>query len=123
MLETFTLKQHLDSTRQELSQSLYQHDAACRVIARLMRERDEARVALAGLHASGYAVSNGSHSGKSLEQKQEGGHNSEQMDTDHSGEEVGLGKAVIAKIDETCKLLSAGEVGTIANWNYSWLES
>jgi pre-mRNA-processing factor 19 len=43
MLEVFTLKQHLDSTRRELSQAMYQHDAACRVIARLMKERDEAR--------------------------------------------------------------------------------
>ncbi|CAM9567002.1 unnamed protein product [Chrysoparadoxa australica] len=48
MLESYTLKQHLEATRQELSQALYQHDSACRVIARLVRERDEARGQLQG---------------------------------------------------------------------------
>lgn len=52
MLESHALRSALESTRQELSQALYQHDGACRVIARLIRERDSARVALSGAQAA-----------------------------------------------------------------------
>ena len=58
-LETYKLRQHLTQTRQELSTALYQHDAAIRVIARLTRERDEARDVLSRITVNGGAVSNG----------------------------------------------------------------
>jgi pre-mRNA-processing factor 19 len=43
MLETFALKQQYLRIRQELSEALYQKDAASRVIARLMKDRDAAK--------------------------------------------------------------------------------
>lgn len=54
-LETYELKQQLDRTRQELSTALYQYDAALRVIARIQKERDEARDALSKVTVSGGA--------------------------------------------------------------------
>ncbi|KAF4671357.1 Pre-mRNA-processing factor 19 [Perkinsus chesapeaki] len=40
MLETYKLRESLSTTREQLSQTLYQHEAACRVICRLAKERD-----------------------------------------------------------------------------------
>jgi len=43
MLKSQTLKKNLNTTRKELSQILYQQEAACRVIGKLIKERDQAK--------------------------------------------------------------------------------
>jgi pre-mRNA-processing factor 19 len=58
-LEAYTLKQQLAETRQELSTALYYNDSAQRVIARLQKERDEARDALSRVQVT--ATANGVH--------------------------------------------------------------
>ncbi|KAI2615239.1 Prp19-domain-containing protein [Hypoxylon sp. NC1633] len=58
-LETFNLREQLARTREELATALYQHDAAVRVVARLTKERDEARDALSKVTVSAGSASNG----------------------------------------------------------------
>lgn len=58
-LESYNIRQQLAQTRQELSTALYQQDAATRVIARLTRERDEARDALSKVTISAGGANNG----------------------------------------------------------------
>jgi pre-mRNA-processing factor 19 len=55
-LETYNLREQLARTREELATALYQHDAAVRVIARLSKERDEARDSLSKITVSGGAA-------------------------------------------------------------------
>lgn len=81
-LETYTLQQTLAQTRQELSSALYQHDAAVRVIARLTKERDEARDALSNVTVGATRTAGGSD---------------EAMQVDSTG----LPEAVVARVEET----------------------
>lgn len=51
MLETYELRTSLRGARKELAASLYQHDGACRVIARLTQEKETAMKALEDLRS------------------------------------------------------------------------
>ncbi|BFZ59492.1 hypothetical protein YB2330_000503 [Saitoella coloradoensis] len=90
-LETYTLREQLATTRQELSTALYQNDAATRVVARLMKERDEAREALAKINIPGRPASSAN-----------GG---DAMDVDEKPAAVPA--SVVQKIEETHGDLSA----------------
>jgi pre-mRNA-processing factor 19 len=57
VLETHSLRQALAEAHQELAAALYKYDAATRVIARVIKERDEARAGLANRDATMAAAS------------------------------------------------------------------
>lgn len=59
VLETYNTREQLSRTREELATALYQHDAAVRVIARLTKERDEARDALSKVTIAPSAAAGG----------------------------------------------------------------
>jgi pre-mRNA-processing factor 19 len=105
MLETYTLKQHLDTTRQELSQALYQHDAACRVIAKLMKERDEARAMLNALQTQGINM-NPVDDSPAAPENGEQAHDMEVVAASRS-----LSDDVLSRIMDKCSELSKGRKG------------
>jgi pre-mRNA-processing factor 19 len=55
-LENFELRQQTHQARVELSHALYEIDSTKRVLARLVRERDEARQQLANVQVTGLPV-------------------------------------------------------------------
>ena len=95
MLETHQVKTHLDQVRQELVKTLYQHDAACRVIARVVAERDEARFMLQQVQAQAQQAAAAAPAAAA-----------ESMDVDESG--GGVPKAVEAAMQAKFEELQQG---------------
>ncbi|KAJ3325886.1 hypothetical protein HDV06_002271 [Boothiomyces sp. JEL0866] len=91
MLETFELKKQFHELQNQLSNALYENDAAKRVIARIIKERDEARARLQDFKAS--------YGEKKAELPQE----TEEMNL----EVETLPADVVGKIDEKSEELSA----------------
>ncbi|KXS14070.1 Prp19-domain-containing protein [Gonapodya prolifera JEL478] len=97
MVETHSLKTQHAQLRKELSAALYENDAARRVIARLVKERDDARKALATVKATFQAA------GVSAQPADAGaGAGSDAMDVDDGG----LSQDIIDKMTETSTGLS-----------------
>ncbi|XP_022665300.1 pre-mRNA-processing factor 19-like [Varroa jacobsoni] len=107
MLNSFSLRQQLHTARQELSHALYQHDAACRVIARLTKEVTAAREALATLKPQ--AAAQPQH----IQEAQENSKISETSIAVPSAagagkdEVVGMGPEVIQKLQDRATVLTA----------------
>ncbi|KAF5337234.1 hypothetical protein D9611_003093 [Ephemerocybe angulata] len=90
VLSTHALEQKYNATRQELSYSLYAQDAANRVVARLLRERDAAREALSNVQSSMGIAPTQAAAAEDVEMA-----------------ETGLPVEIISQIEETHKTLSA----------------
>uniref|UniRef100_A0A672TDP1 Pre-mRNA-processing factor 19 n=1 Tax=Sinocyclocheilus grahami TaxID=75366 RepID=A0A672TDP1_SINGR len=98
MLHSFTLRQQLQTTRQELSHALYQHDAACRVIARLTKEVTAAREALATLKPQAGLIAP-----QATPASQPAGAGGEAMEI---SEQIGMTPEIIQKLQDKATVLT-----------------
>merc|ERR1719342_1515347 len=110
MLHSFTLRQQLQTARQELSHALYQHDAACRVIARLNKEVTAAREALATLKPQA-APMMGSGTPQITSQV------ADPVVTGESQEVTGITEEIVEKLQEKATVLTQ-ERKNGGDWNH-----
>ncbi|SCV70453.1 BQ2448_1847 [Microbotryum intermedium] len=107
MLECLELRRAGEELRQELSHALYKEDAAMRVLARLTRERDEAREALASVKATlDPAFSSGAANGAGGDVEM-GASNQASQAPEVEQAEAGLPADIAQIVKDTNKALSA----------------
>ncbi|KAK3606538.1 hypothetical protein CHS0354_041497 [Potamilus streckersoni] len=106
MLHSFTLRQQLQTARQELSHALYQHDAACRVIARLTKEVTAAREALATLKPQA-GMTAGGYGGPAAPQPAYAAEAGAPEAAQEPMEEAGMSEEVLQKLQDKATLLTA----------------
>lgn len=99
MLHAFTQRQQLQTARQELSHALYQHDAACRVIARLNKEVAAAREALATLKPQAGNISTPISNAQPMDSETT-------PYTTQSNEQTGMTADIIDKLQEKATILT-----------------
>lgn len=103
MLHSFTLRQQLQTARQELSHVMYQHDAACRVIARLNKEVTAAREALATLKPQSASTSYHSDQGNAAAHQHAAHTDNSQVST---AAPEGMTEAIIQKLQDKAAVLT-----------------
>ncbi|GJQ08701.1 hypothetical protein GpartN1_g492.t1 [Galdieria partita] len=105
--EMYQLKKQLHDTKQQLAQALYENDAAKRVIARLLKERDEAlELAKQGTTNTG-TTTNGAMNRETAEDVNNTVHNEEDfnMEVEDNTGVVLLPPLVLEQIDKTSQEL------------------
>jgi pre-mRNA-processing factor 19 len=125
VLEAFVLKQQNNSIRQELSYALYAQDAATRVVARLIQERDAARECV--FFTSSYCIpSNNTDFNRALSNVQASmgivpanGTSADAEMSDVGEEGGGLPASVANQIEETYQTLSAARKKRTHPSNYA----
>lgn len=110
--ETVALRKQYDSVRQDLANALYTNDASMRVIARLMKERNDAREALASIHTSlGMPTATSISSSSTTTTSTAPGSATQDVDMTVQGDEQVLPRslppAVMEQVDATASQLSS----------------
>ena len=120
VLETFELRKHLETVRKQLAHALFQHDAACRVISRVTRERDEARQQLQltqeqlndfkkGVGNHGLSATNDENMAQNAQSAPQDEASSQNFEQENCGMYPGLIKRMEEKSDDLFKMKKASK--------------